>query len=237
MKKTILFLSVLILFSSTILCGANNHQSADNKKTAQQENDNQGGQFLDANFKHGEVFFKDGTNSQQNLNYYLNSNQICYLNEKGEPLVLVDLSDIERVSYGDRTFIPIDKSNVTEVLKTFSDGSSLLLQRQAKVTRVKDTSGPYGTSTITATVSRLTTMHEWNIHQPLETENIYKPIIKEGFVLMKNQEKHKISKLNSLKKIFRPRWKEIKEYASQNNPDMKNPEDLIDLLEFCTKGL
>lgn len=235
MKKTILSLSVLILFSSTILCGANNHQSADNKKTAQQENKHQGGQFLDVDFQPGEIIFKDSTSSQQNLNYYLDSNQICYLNEKGELLALSNLSDIDRVSYGDRTFIPIDKSNVIEVLKTFSDGSSLLLQRQAKVTRVKDTSGPYGTSTITATVSRLTTMHEWNIHQPLETENIYKPIIKERFVLMKNGKKQKISKLNSLKKVFRPRWKEIKEYASQNNPDMKNHEDLIDLLEFCTK--
>lgn len=237
MKQTILTLSVVVLFSTTVLCG-NNHELAQYNIIALQEQDEQlKNQLLDPVFQFGKVTFKDGAISEQNFNYYLHLGQICYIGEDGNPLVLSDLSDIEKVAYGDRTFIPIDryKSKVAEVLITFSDESMLLLQRQSKVTRVSDSSGPYGTSTETTTISRLNTMHEWDIHQPLEAESMYKRIVKESFLLMKSGKIHDISKLKSLKKIFRSNWKEIEAYAKENKTDFKNQQDLIGLLEFATR--
>lgn len=234
MKKTIFTLSVLLLFPTTIICAKNN-ELAVNPRTTQTENEQMEGKLLDSAFQSGQVNFKDGAISLQNFNYHLQLGQICYISEGASPLVLSNLSDIESVIYGDRNFIPIDKSNVAEVLKTFSDESMLLLQRQARVTRVSDSSGPYGTSTETATISRLNTMHEWDIHQPLEAESMYKRIIKERFFLMKSGKRFEISKLSSLKKIYRSNWKEIEAYVKENKTDLKNQQDLIDLLEFANK--
>lgn len=237
MKKTILTLSVLVLFYTTIFCSNNQELAQYNKIAQQEQNEQLKNQLLDPVFQFGKVTFKDGAISEQNFNYYLHLSQICYIGEDGNPLVLSDLSGIEKVTYGDRTFIPIDKykSKAAEVLITFSDESVLLLQRQSKVTRVSDSSGPYGTSTETTTISRLNTMHEWDINQPLEAESMYKRIVKENFLLMHSGKIHDISKLKALKKIFRSNWKEIEAYAKENKTDFKNQEDLIDLLEFATK--
>lgn len=204
-----------------------------NGKSAQQENEQLEGQLLDPIFQFGRVNFKDGAISEQNFNYFLSLNQICYLNEEGNPLVLSDLSDIESVTYGKRTFFPIEKSKVAEVIKTFSEKSVLLLQRQSKISRVSDTSGPYGTSTETATISRLNTMHEWDINQQFEAESMYKRIIKENFILLINGKRHNIKNLKSLKKIYRSNYKNIEAYAKENNIDFKNQQELIDLLEFA----
>lgn len=234
MKKTIFTLSVLLLFSTTIIC-SNNYELSATDITAQQDNDQLQGQFLDPVFQSGHVIFKDGTGSQQNLNYHLNSNRICYINESGDAFVLVDLSTVKEVTYGNRTFIPTVKSEIAEVLKTYDDGSKLLLQREARLASDDDNRGPYGGSTVTASVTRLTTMSEWDVFAPLAMDNIFKPNIKERFILMKDGKRHKISRLKSLKKIYRDNWKKIEAYASQNKPDFKNQQDLIDLFEIATQ--
>lgn len=234
MKKTIFTLSVLIVFSSTILY-AQNPQSKQNEKQTQEKKINLEGQFLDADYQRGKIIFKDGINAEENLNYHLNSNRISYINEKSEPFVLVDLSDIIMVSYGDRTFIPMGQSNIAELLKIFSDESRLLLQRHAKISVEKDNKGPFGVSTTTASVNRLTTGYDMRLFEPLEMDNIYKPVITKKYILMKDGKRYTISRLKSLKRVFRSKWAEIEEYAAENSPDLKNHQDLIDLLEFCTK--
>ena len=234
MKKTILTLSVLLFFSTTIIC-ANSNESAIISKAAQQEEESLGGQFLDPVFQSGKVTFKDGSISPQNLNYHLNSNRICYLNENGDPFVLVDLSTVGKVTYGNRTFIPYVKSDIVELLKTFKDDSRLVLLRKAKISTSDDNRGPYGGSTVTASVTRLTKMPEWGVFEPLEMQAIFKADIRESFVLLKDGKRHKIKNLKSLKKIYRSNWKKIEAFAKENNTDLKNQQDLIDLLEFANQ--
>lgn len=234
MRKSIFTLSVLLLFSATIIC-ANNYGKAVSEKAAQQENEQLHNQFLDPVFQSGHVIFKDGTGSQQNLNYHLNSNRICYINESGDAFVLVDLSTVKEVTYGNRTFVPTVKSEIAEVLKTYDDGSKLLLQREARLATDDDNRGPYGGSTVTASITRLTTMPEWGVFEPLAMDNIFKPDVKERFILMKDGKRHKITRLKSLKKIYRKNWSIIETYAKKNNPDFKSQQDLIELFEIATQ--
>lgn len=234
MRKSIFTLSVLLLFSATVIC-ANNYGKAVSEKAAQQENEQLHNQFLDPVFQSGHVIFKDGTGSQQNLNYHLNSNRICYINESGDAFVLVDLSTVKEVTYGNRTFVPTVKSEIAEVLKTYDDGSKLLLQREARLATDDDNRGPYGGSTVTASITRLTTMPEWGVFEPLAMDNIFKPDVKERFILMKDGKRHKITRLKSLKKIYRKNWSIIETYAKKNNPDFKSQQDLIELFEIATQ--
>ena len=237
MRKTIVALSVLILFSTAIVCG-NNLYNAHNTASEQQDNKGLKEHLLDAAYVPGKVIFKDGAISEEMLNYFINLNQITYINEKGDTLVVSDLSDIKLISYADRIFIPLDKKKVAEVIKTFADGETmLLLQRQGRVKRVSDSSGPYGTSTETTSISRLSSMHEWDIitTEGFDAESMYARITKEVFIAMKNRKQYKINNLKSLRKIFKPKWNEIKAYDKQHKPDLKNVEDVVALLEFCVE--
>ena len=145
-----------------------------------------------------------------------------------------DLSDINLITYADRVFIPLDKRKVAEVVKTFGDEQTmLLLQREGRVNRVSDSSGPYGTSTETTSISRLNTMHEWEIHQELGAESMYERYTKDVYHVMRLGVAYRINNLRSFRRIFRPKWNEIKAYNKEHKLDVRNKEDLIALLEFC----
>lgn len=233
MRKAILTLSVLVLFSSTIAT-ANNHYKASNTSSAQQADRGVTGLLLDDEYSPGTVIFKGGATSRQMLNYFIDLNQITFINEKNDTLVVSDLSDINLITYADRVFIPLDKRKVAEVVKTFGDEQTmLLLQREGRVNRVSDSSGPYGTSTETTSISRLNTMHEWEIHQELGAESMYERYTKDVYHVMRLGVAYRINNLRSFRRIFRPKWNEIKAYNKEHKLDVRNKEDLIALLEFC----
>lgn len=234
MKRIVFVLSALMLFSSAMLY-AKNYKSGHTKTSAKQDNEKLKGQLLDVDFQLGKVVFKDGTSSQENLNYHLPSNRICYINEQNEPFVLVELRDILMISYGNRTFVPVNNVSVAELLKTFSDGSRLLLQRQAKTEVGDDNSGAYGASTVTSSVVKLTSLRLEGHTSNFEVADDKSLVIREKFTLTMNGKNYTISKLKSLKKIYPSKWKAIEGYAAQNKPNLKNQQDLITLLEFCTK--
>ena len=233
MKKTITALFVLVLFSLTATT-ANNHYSAHNTASAQQDKKGLKEHLLDAAYVPGKVIFDDGSVSEEMLNYFINLNQVTYINEKGDTLVVSDLSDINLITYADRVFIPLDKRKVAEVVTTFDDEETmLLLQREGRVSRVSDSSGPYGTSTETTSISRLNTMHEWDIHQELGAESMYERYTKDVYHVMKLGVPHRINNLRSFRRVFRSKWDEIKAYDKEHKPDLRKEEDLIALLEFC----
>ena len=78
-------------------------------------------------------------------------------------------------------------------------------------------------------------MPEWGVFEPLAMDNIFKPDVKERFILMKDGKRHKITRLKSLKKIYRKNWSIIETYAKKNNPDFKSQQDLIELFEIATQ--
>ena len=192
-------------------------------------------QYLDPTFESGKILFKTGSTTQYNLNYHLYSNSICFLNEKDEPFILVDLSNVLMLTYGNRTFIPIDKSNVAEVVRTFSDGSKLLLQRIAKTEKGSDSSGAYGLSTETAAITSYSSMRFEGHTVKLEVPKNTKFALSERLFIIKDSKKYSISKLKSLRKVYKSKWDDIQAYAEQNNTNVKDIQELIDLLEFSTK--
>ena len=192
-------------------------------------------QYLDPTFESGKILFKTGSTTQDNLNYHLYSNSICFLNEKDEPFILVDLSNVLMVTYGNRTFIPIDNSNVAEVVRTFSDGSKLLLQRIAKTEKSSDNLGAYGTSTETAAITKFSSMQIDGLFIKLNVAEFNNVTLNNRFILLKNGKRTTISKLKSLRKVYKSKWDDIQAYAEQNNTNIKDIQELIDLLEFSTK--
>ena len=61
-------------------------------------------------------------------------------------MIMNNLENVVVVRYANRTFIPISKTEIAEEVKIWDNETSLLLQRQAKITSAR---GPYGGNTIT----------------------------------------------------------------------------------------
>lgn len=76
-------------------------------------------------------------------------------------------------------------------------------------------------------------MHEWEIHQELGAESMYERYTKDVYHVMRLGVAYRINNLRSFRRIFRPKWNEIKAYNKEHKLDVRNKEDLIALLEFC----
>lgn len=229
MKKIILAFVVFALFLTAAI-SKDNHGVEHLIHPEYQAMGGMEGHFLDANFMLGKIIFKDGASSPQKLNYHYASNSISFMNDKGEFFTLTDLGTVEMITYGNRSFVPINKSNIAELIKTFDNGSMLLLERKAKVRKMD---GAYGSSSTTASTTNLSSAPSMGIYDRIEPENALKPKVREVFILMRDGKKHTISRLKSLRNIFKPKWDEIRAYDKQHNPDLKRADDLIALLEFC----
>ena len=227
MRKAILVLSALMLFSSNFVFAQTNEQK--NTTVPDEPIDQRKAHFLDAQFHLGEILFKTGEISYQKLNYHLGANAIGYIADNGKFLILNNLENVLVVRYADREFYPIGKTEIAEAVKTFDDDATLLLQREAKLS---GPAGPYGGNTITGSATSLTTMPDWGVFDPLNPTNIPAPEITERYLLLEDGNRHKLTKISSLRKVYKSKWKEIKEYDKEHKPSFKNQQDLIDLLEF-----
>lgn len=238
MKKVVLTFSILVCLNFQPIVASdiivNRITDASNQKVSLASE-----QFLDENFQPGKIYYKSESILMDSLNYHINTNRICFLNENGDPFTFVDLSNILMITYGNRTFVPISKSAIAEVIKTFPDGSKLLLQRITKII-TSDKAGAYGGSTNTGSVKKLKSEQFSQVlfnesMQKLEVIEEVKYSVGNKIYITKNGKRHLIYNLRSFKKVYGNNWDEIHAYAVKNQLDIKNTQDLINLLEFCTK--
>lgn len=227
MKKTMLALSVFICLSFTIVCG--NTHSAKQSPNKQPEVDYRHNHFLDANFELGEILFKTGEVFYQKLNYHLGGNCVSYILDNDIIMIMNNLENVVVVRYANRTFIPISKTEIAEEVKIWDNETSLLLQRQAKITSAR---GPYGGNTITGSATELSTMPDWGVFDPIEPSNIPAPEILNRFLLLKSGKVHKLQNLKSLRKLYKSKWNQIVAYNKEYEPSFRQQEDMIALLDF-----
>ena len=230
MRKTIVALAILALFSVTMVCGNTHNTKQDSNK--KEEIDYRHNHFLDANFHLGEIMFKTGEVSYQKLNYHLGGGCVSYIADNEKIMIMNNLENVVVVRYADRTFIPINKTDIAEEVKILDDETSLLLHREAKITSPK---GPYGGNTITGSAVELSTMPDWGVFDPIKPSNIPAPEITNRFLLLKDGKKHKLPNLKALRKFYKSKWSEIEAYDKENKPSFRQVDDVIALLEFCVE--
>lgn len=192
-------------------------------------------QFLDSEFMPGKVILKDGTIQLDKMNYHLFLNSICYYNDKDEPSIMDNLTNVLIVSYGDRTFVPISKDKIAEVVKTLPDGSRLLIERQAKPGNDSDDKGAFGTSTITASTTKASSGifsgHTVKFDVPQDVTFTFS----ERYIIAKGGKNYAITTLRSLRRVYRSQWDDIQKFAEDHKTNLRLGKDVIELLEFITK--
>ena len=190
-------------------------------------------QFLDKDFQPGKIILQEGYIYLDKLNYNLLLNCICYYNEQDEPRLLDNLSNVLIITYGDRSFIPITKGKVAEIIKSFPDGSRLLVERESKIE--SDEKGVFGTSTITASTTKASSgifSGQTVIFDVPENTSF---TISEKFLIEKEGKKNVISSLRSLRKVYPSNWNLINGFAKEHNTNIQNIKDLLELLNYSTQ--
>jgi hypothetical protein len=193
-------------------------------------------QFLEPKFQMGTVVFKNGKTASRHLNYNVVANAITFLDDKNRVFILEGFSDIHIITFGKRQFIPINNVEVAEVLETFSNGSSLVLRRQAKIKNDFDNRGGYGTSTEAATaVSRYKTVTQNGITYNFDNRVEVNITLTSSYLLLVDGKTLPINRFSNLKKYFPTKWQDAKEFAKENNFDFKKPESVLAIVRFCNQ--
>lgn len=190
-------------------------------------------QMLDSVFHNGKVVFNSGEVTRAFLNYNVVANGIFFLNDNKEALQLMGLSEIKLISYGKRTFMPINSNEIAEMLMSYDDGTNLLLQRISKVKNNVEYRGAYGTSTTTSSVVRVRSWNDQGASVPIDKTTEIEVTIESKFLIMKNGKITPLRKLSDLKKVYPSKWNEIKSFVSSNKINLNRTGDVIALINFC----
>lgn len=235
MKSTYLFIFLIIGLQSSKAIEARTLVMASVERNPQKK-EIKFTQFLDSLFQPGTIIFSNGTTLKAELNYHFLTNSVCLINEQDEKMILGDLSQIQLIHFGRHAFVPISKVDVTEVLKIFDDNSKLLLRRIAKVKQAPDNSGAYGSSTVTSSVSKLSSAPfdgGKNVKLSTVVEREYS--LYEDYMIEKDGKRYRIVNAKSFKKVFPSKWEQAKNFIKENKFNLKKPEDLFRIIEFCTE--
>lgn len=190
-------------------------------------------QYLDTVFVMGKVFFKNGNSSRAYLNYNLITNGITFLDEKNTAMTLMGLSEISLISYGSRAFVSFGNDQVAEIIESFPNGVSLLLNRKSEVKKSFDQRGPYGTSLELASTDRLTTVFSEAITTRIDQRVDVEISMKSNYILLKDGKTFPVNRLKDLRKIYPEKWDELREFVKENNMNPNNKDNVLAIIKFC----
>lgn len=191
-------------------------------------------QFLEPLFQAGKVTFTNGASRSSYLNYNLVSNSIYFIDQDKRAFILEGLASIALISFGRRTFIPINEKEVAEILDTYSNGSKLILHRSASIKHSHENRGAYGTSTELAFSDRVNSLNIDNTYTKFDEKVSVEVTLRSNFIILKDGKRVTLKRFRDLRKLYPSKWEEVKNYVKQNNLDLNNKEDVIALIRFCS---
>lgn len=192
-------------------------------------------QFLDSVFHNGRVFFKSGDITRAFLNYNLIANGIFFLNDDKQVFQLVGLPEIRLISYGKRSFVPINLKEVGEIIATYDNGTSLILQRKSKVKNNAEYRGAYGTSTVTSATVRVNTWNDQGASIGIDKTTEIEISLESQYLLMIDNKITPLKTLKTLKKIYPSKWESIKQFVDANRISLNKQFDVVRLVNFCVE--
>lgn len=192
-------------------------------------------QFLDSVFHNGRVFFKSGDITRAFLNYNVIANGIFFLNDDKQALLLVGLPEIKLISYNKRSFVPVNAKEVGEVIATYNNGTSLILQRKSKVKNNAEYRGAYGTSTVTSATVRVNTWNDQGASIGIDKSTDIEISLESHYLLMIDNKITALKSLKTLKKLYPSKWESIKQFVDANRISLNKQFDVVRLINFCVE--
>lgn len=182
-------------------------------------------------FRDGSVLMKNKSVVYAPLNYDCVNQKMNFM-QNGQRMILEGLQLIDTIFIDKRKFIT-HQEKIREVIPV-NTNSSLYIEWKTKVVN-KGKKGAMGMVTHSGTVQKLD-LHTLQNDKPDYTDiYIYDLIPENTYYIYENGKQRKFNNLKTLCKIYAKKQEQIKSYASENNLNIQNPNDVITLLEFIHK--
>ncbi|MXV17020.1 hypothetical protein [Hufsiella ginkgonis] len=186
--------------------------------------------YLFPGFVKGTVKFKNATQQEAQLNYNSLTQEMLFL-DKDTPLALDQTENIDTIYIQGRKFIPTEKA-FFEVATT--GATPLLIRHKCTVIPPGKPAG-YGSTSQASGITTLSGISS-NLFYKLQLPADYKLIPETEFLLKKGKDYVKITGVKQFITAFPAKSDAIKAYVKQNDPNFKDPADLVKLVDFCNRA-
>jgi len=187
--------------------------------------------FQYAEFTPGTAFYKDGeiVNSKLNYNYF--TNQIMFIDPKGDTLQLINGGNFSKIVISTDTFYYHNKDFIQQISHYTS--YNLLIKRSLENIG-SEKKGAYGAYSSNSAISNINTIvdNRSGTVNLLSDQNITFAFKDSYFVSGKFQQYYPANK-KGISDLFGKNEKQLKEFLEKNNINFSKKEDLEKLIEYA----
>ncbi|WP_276484948.1 hypothetical protein [Paraflavitalea pollutisoli] len=182
-------------------------------------------------YSKGNVYLKNGSVQEAELNYETEDNSIVFKNH-GQVLTLTNVGDVDTVVIAGRKFVPVDKK-FYEVLS--NGGIDLLASYINKRKPVVASPDHDGTKRSAGSAANNNVAPAY-VSRPFQSNSVVD--IFNQFWLKRGNSLYKANNEKQLLKVYPMKHNDaIKQYISDNKIDFDKQEDLVKLVAYCNTQL
>jgi len=186
-------------------------------------------QYLFSEFQDGSVTLKKGKPIKCRLNYNFMTDEMLFIDEKGNKMALANPGDILTIYIGNRMFIPVSKGYYEIIEKA---AISLVYKWTTNITEIGK-AGVLGIVTDAPSVYQMNQMSFDNRTWKLDVDKkAVVTVVVVPYLLIKSK-CVRIQGWSDFAKAFPEKKAEIKSYSAQNLVDFKKETDLRWLTIYC----
>ncbi|MET0634546.1 MAG: hypothetical protein ABWZ25_00880 [Chitinophagaceae bacterium] len=187
--------------------------------------------YLFPEFKSGAVLMKSGELESAELNYNGYDQQIVY-KQGGKVYTLTGIETVDTVYFIGRKYIPVGKS-FYEIVES-GEPVSLLVTYDAKIKPISATVEHNG-ATRKSTSEVMNNITSTNVSRS-RYQNGYEVELKQVFWLLRFKHIYRTNNEKNTIRAFPSHLTEkLKQYFSENKVDLKDPEQLVNLIKFANQ--
>jgi len=191
-------------------------------------------QYLFPEFTDGDVFFNGMPRSSGKLNYNMLIGEIHFIDNNKQILALANVNNVIYVKIENRKFYPFKNNEFTEELMT-TPRCQLTVRYTGKVAQ-HGKKVAYGGSSATSSVTSYSSVAGANRQYELSViEDVLVTVDSYYYFLTKNGRYTIIRNVKAFTKLFPEHKAIIETFAKENKIRFNNKEELITLLEYCSK--
>lgn len=184
--------------------------------------------YLLNDFTQGTVLMKSGAKTSASLNYDA-SNRKMKFRQQDEIMILTNTGEVDTIFIASHKFIPYNR-NFLEVIE-LPNGNIYINWLLKEL--YKGRTGAYGYANQSTTTTSINTSYYNKNYYKVENPDIMEQINENDYWFFRNGKPVKFRNEKSLLKLFPGKEELIKGYMKEHKINMKNPQQVIELANFC----
>lgn len=184
--------------------------------------------YLLDSFVDGTFFYQSAPPRTAKFNYHLVGQEIV-MDFENKKVPVNNFPNLDSIHIGDRNFILVDGKAYEELIGQ----PTRLLVDHKYTSQIEANEGAYGTKSHAASVVVADQRIRPNDFYALEWNEGYELVNRTEYYIVEGDNWSKFNSPNQLGQIFKDRKKEIKKYASENNVDLHNTDQVKAMVLFA----